>query len=265
MQDVEPIVVCGFPKSGTTWVVRLLGSILDCPVQGYLGYDGRDLSKEGSGRISSYECYKSHDGLNAIKNYLPDIKYLVYVIRDPRDIIVSGAHHFNLLPEKFIAIRNTIHKLPFGIRYFKKVLLPAVSHNEKLKLFYDIVVNGSANYPGCNHSWTSHISQFQNQNIFRIQYEKLIQSPFLVCKELLEYLGMDIDSKHVEYAIRQESFATRKQSFLEEKDIVKYNHLRSGRPGDWRQVLPESMLNELYNEIGHIMMKEGYQFNSSLE
>ena len=90
------IVVCGYPKSGTTWLSRLVAELVGCPFHGDLGYsDGRPL--EGRGRESDFDCYKSHRTLSSLaaRGVHPSRK-LIYIVRDPRDVAISAAHHFRV-------------------------------------------------------------------------------------------------------------------------------------------------------------------------
>ena len=106
------IIVMGFPKSGNTWLARLLAEVFDCPSRGYLfSKDGKDPVIEGLNRQSGIEVYKSHhtcdiDNLKLFKK--SDIKldnciYIVrdirdlteYIVRDIRDLTVSAAFYFN--------------------------------------------------------------------------------------------------------------------------------------------------------------------------
>jgi len=51
------ILVVGYPKSGNTWLTKLVAALVDCPSKGYLEQDERiEISQEGLNRNSNYEC-----------------------------------------------------------------------------------------------------------------------------------------------------------------------------------------------------------------
>lgn len=101
------VYVLGYPKSGTTWLSRLLGDVLDSPVGAvFPPSSGKAIATEGENRKGSHYIRQGHampiqtEGgpvvpathSFAYKN-LTDEK-IVLVLRDPRDIMVSGAHHW---------------------------------------------------------------------------------------------------------------------------------------------------------------------------
>jgi len=101
------IYVCSYPKSGGVWVARLLGDVLDSPVGAvYPPSDKSAIATEGLNRSGRYCIRHGHstpmagrfDG--AVVPRLDQFAYenltderIVFIVRDPRDIIVSGAYH----------------------------------------------------------------------------------------------------------------------------------------------------------------------------
>jgi hypothetical protein len=55
------IYVCGHPKSGNTWLTRLLGSVLNSPTGGCMpSQDGKEIATEGQDRTGNYFIRKGH-------------------------------------------------------------------------------------------------------------------------------------------------------------------------------------------------------------
>jgi hypothetical protein len=102
----EIIYVLGYPKSGTTWLTRLLGDALNSPVTGYRD-DDVSFAEEGADRPGPYLIRQGHavpveegDCLTPTRR---DFVYkhltnerIVIMIRDPRDVAVSAAAHWGM-------------------------------------------------------------------------------------------------------------------------------------------------------------------------
>lgn len=83
----EPIWVCGFPRSGNTWLARLLGDVLDSPVSAGRKFPAN--ADEGFDRPGPFVIRQQH-------NRPPVDGKVVSIIRDPRDITVSLMHYREL-------------------------------------------------------------------------------------------------------------------------------------------------------------------------
>jgi hypothetical protein len=90
------VIIVGYPKSGNTWVTRLVAELIGCPVVGFLDYDDQpEIAREGLNRRSDYQCFKSHHQLHELCDIDTNTKKIIYVVRDPRDVCISGAHYFH--------------------------------------------------------------------------------------------------------------------------------------------------------------------------
>lgn len=101
------ILVVGYPKSGTTWLSRLLGDVLDSPVGAiHPPSTPKAIATEGQGRQGEHYIGQGHPvpvpGGNVLSPKHTELAYehltsekIVLVLRDPRDICVSGAHHWD--------------------------------------------------------------------------------------------------------------------------------------------------------------------------
>ena len=93
--SVRRILVVGYPKSGNTWLTRLTAELLAAPVTGFWSEPGAvEIAVDGTWRNSSFEVYKGHQRLDDVRADF-DLKDIVYVVRDVRDVVVSGAHYFS--------------------------------------------------------------------------------------------------------------------------------------------------------------------------
>ena len=92
----KKIIIAGYPKSGNTWLTRLVANLVDCPVAGFWGSDHDEIASEGASRMSEFECYKAHqtyEDLIQCSDWSGDCS-VIYIIRDPRDVALSGANFF---------------------------------------------------------------------------------------------------------------------------------------------------------------------------
>lgn len=88
LSERKPIYVVGYPKSGNTWLSRLLGDALDSPI--ISGEDNPALADEGFSRDGKYVIRQRHI---RHKNK-PDDGRIVFIVRDPRDIAVSVMYYW---------------------------------------------------------------------------------------------------------------------------------------------------------------------------
>jgi hypothetical protein len=109
--DYEPektIIVVGYPKSGNTWLARLLGDALDSPVRG-IAKSAEPLATEGLDRAGGFLVSQQHlepDITLKGNRFIVGAKRanprswngekIVHIIRDPRDICVSANHYWQL-------------------------------------------------------------------------------------------------------------------------------------------------------------------------
>lgn len=74
------IYTAGYPRSGNTWLLRLLADCLDC---GWNSVDGETPDYPGAKRNGDYLIRKTH------APETPDLQHTVFIYRDPRDVAVS--------------------------------------------------------------------------------------------------------------------------------------------------------------------------------
>lgn len=78
----ELVIVVGVPKSGNTWLIRLVAEAMNSPIGSRKSK--RPISAEGPNRTGNYYIIHDHgyekDGCD---------NKVIYIYRDPRDVIVS--------------------------------------------------------------------------------------------------------------------------------------------------------------------------------
>ena len=97
MNKNKNILIVGYPKSGTNWLSRLVAEVLQCNFNGDWGFDTKNASRlifENTN--SEYQVFKSHHFFSDIKTASKEPIYkIIYIVRDPRDIVISGTYFFN--------------------------------------------------------------------------------------------------------------------------------------------------------------------------
>jgi len=161
----------------------------------------------------------------------------IYIIRDPRDIVVSYSKHFAKTIDESIDDINDENRAgmgPFNLCH----------------LFMSWSKNVS--------SWT-----YENQNVdvLAIKYETLIKQTKQSFIEILKYLELPIDTKRLDHAIFESTFVNLKSKETEFGFVEKANNdnfFRSGKYGQWKKVLNKAQIDKIEGANKEIMRKYGY-------
>lgn len=262
MNDTKIIVICGYPRSGTTWLSRLVAELLDCPLKGNWGFS-RQLPQdvEGLGRRSDYECYKSHHRLSALTGPTDrQIHRLLYVVRDPRDVAISASHHFDV---PFPTLRTATSWLPAGARVYGRLsafLNRGIPRRLKKRRFIDAVMHGD---PAISEwlavPWREHVRPFRTASVPIVRYEDLLNDPVSACTYLLASIGVDKAGTEVRQAIAHQAFDKRKQEFKDRGQSYEYRFLRRGQQGYWRREFTAAEKREFTRTLGEDLQSLSYE------
>lgn len=238
------IIICGYPKSGNTWLTRLTAEIVGCPVVGFWCEPfTREMATEGLERESDYQCFKAHHSIfqmnHTFVGYADGNEKLIYVIRDPRDVIVSASYYFNF-------------RIPRVKRLF---------HAQKYKL--DTLTKGlvKGTHEGCwlRVPWKEHVMGYLNSGALIVKYETLKANPLSEAKRICEYLNIEKNENHLIASIENQSFEKKKKLFGDSNQPEKANFLRKGISGKWKEVLSSKNIKMINNEIGEFLEKLEYK------
>lgn len=232
------IVVVGYPKSGNTWVTRLVAELVGCPAVGFLGSDHYEIAREGLDRNSKYRCFKSHHQYNEMLNMVTANNKLIYVIRDPRDICLSGSRYFTRL-DRFPFLFKYMKVIPKGDRIYRWInnyLL--TTSNYRIKKMMKAVIFGSKQiHWWVRIPWRDHYKPYIDNQCFFVKYEDLLDHAEQECKRILEFLGIERNDHEIKEAIDRQSFQNKKEEFIKMGETGKTNFMKVGKKEQWREGL----------------------------
>lgn len=244
-QDIQEVLVVGYPKSGNTWLTRLVAELIGCPVKGFFEQPNNpEIAIEGNERQSNYVVFKGHQSFNQVCGKIAK-KHLIYVVRDVRDIAISGANFFKFHPESLID--KLICKSPIiGGRYYEQAFL---SEKSKIRKMIRTLDKGSISIPWCQTPWDEHIKKYLENEVLIIKYEDLLESPRVECQKILSSIGIDRSIKQIDVAISNQSFKEAKKKYISSSDKRKNNLLREGKSGVWEKKLTMKQKDFLKNRF----------------
>lgn len=255
---MEKIIITGYPKSGNTWLSRLTANLVDCPVEGFLyNPNNVEIAIEGTERVSDYRVYKSHHQLSELtKEDIQNAK-IIYVVRDPRDVSISGRNYFDFGKPLF----GNVKWYDWSLKNFFPKLLSIIK--TKINIIYlrkrermnNAVLYGDNNVQHwCRISWKTHLKPyFDDENVLKVKYESLLSDPLTESKRILNFIGIEKDEAKINEDIYNQSFEKKKNKFKEEKQLGKANFMRKGENEQWKTLFSRkenfSFVKELKKEL----------------
>lgn len=271
------IWIASYPKSGNTWVRSFLTSYI------YTNENSFDLSKlkyiQSFGQLKHYrnhvrnfdnfneisnswmkiqkkinednkkiKFFKTHNGLYKVgdsfftnkKNTLG----VIYIVRDPRDIVISASHHFD-------QDHNLSTKMLFN--------------NQNYESFIE---NGFEYVRSIVGSWDNHYNSWNSlkeKEKIIIKYEELHKDPNKEFKKILNFISQftpfEINDNKIKKSIESTNFSSlqnleKKEGFVEQNK--KKTFFRSGRVGEWREKLDKKLVEKIEEKFFKEMKCLGY-------
>ena len=257
---VKKIIVIGYPKSGCTWATRLVAELVGCPVAGFWKSEKKEIAVEGEDRVSDFRCYKSHHQLAELGISPNDADtFLLYVLRDPRDIAISAANYFQV--DRYPSLAAFFRRVRRGEKFYRHTLYPLlVRQDYRLERMTEAVLHGSgAVHNWVRVSWRDHWQPYAAAGIPIVRYEDLLARPEEECARILERFGITRTPNEIATAVANQSFARKKEALVEAGETGRAKFLRVGKSGQWREKLPAQLQARFARELGSELARWGYE------
>jgi hypothetical protein len=169
-------------------------------------------------------------------------KGLIYIIRDPRDVVISYSKHLNKSIDEVLQIMNTINTISYS-------------------------TNGS--YPILLSKWDYHVLSWLKLDVPKIfiKYEHLLLNTENVILQLINFLNKDlkfklnIDISEIKKIIENTNFIKLQKKELEEGFPEASKHskfFRSGKIKQWENILTKIQREKIEKNFLLVMKKFNY-------
>lgn len=252
--------VCGYPKSGTTWVTHMVAQYLGIPF------------------VHVYYLPQTFQGqLHHHWDYHPSFDRSIYVIRDGRDVMIS-------------IYMNTIKNLMYrkgelsnlGKSSITRTLVNNIGHysnlNRRMRFLFgnkfdpwDLknnlprFIEAEMQKPfihAVNQTWPNHVKEWKmngNQTVF-VKYEELLDDcERTLSNTLEEFLNEEINMDDLTYAVDRYSFKRQTGRKPGEEDRTSF--ARKGIKDDWKNHFTKQACEVFDYYAGDLLVELEYETN----
>ncbi|XP_056419724.1 amine sulfotransferase-like [Hyla sarda] len=239
----DDVFLVTYPKSGTIWTQQILSLIF------HEGHRNGTEQIENIDRVPWIEYkykdfdIKSRPSPRLFSTHLPyylmprDLRFrtgkVLYVCRNPKDVLVSFYHFIRMLP------------------YLKC----SIDWETFLELFISGRVTGGSWFDHVR-GWYTHKEDF---NILIVTYEEMKKDLRFAVKKICKFVGVNLDEKEIDTVVERATFKNMKcdpcanyESIpIEYLDKTKGNFLRKGTVGDWKNIMTvaqSEMVDKVFKE-----------------
>lgn len=209
------IIVTAYPKSGITWLIHLISDAFDLDQQNQPGKP--NLGHWGP--VGGRGIVRKHHS-----PYLPeyDGKTVVFLQRDPRDVVVSASYYRGGVP-----------------------ILDTIEHLGKMLALEN----------GDTHNYETWVSSWFNRATYSTRYEWLHLSPL---RELANIHYVVFGEWPDDDGLQKIEDAIGRQSFPNMQQKMGKHFCRKGVVGDWRNHFNRRMGQRMNEILGRFMLEVGY-------
>lgn len=239
----DDVYLVSYPRSGNTWMRTIISNLLyRKSVDGLkdLQYYVPDIHvKTYADEVvpAKFHVIKSHFAYQNNSNNIKKYKRVVYIIRDPRDVVLS---HYRY--QKYLS-----------------------SYNSGFENFFIDWINGRV-WP-C--SWQEHVNSWTGDgtheleiNLHVIRYEDLLSDTTGQIVKLIDFLEFDISREAIQQAIASASAEKmrlkEKHSMREEEKADGFQFIGAAKSKQWKDKLTNDQLDVITKYAGAAMERFGY-------
>ena len=272
--------LASYPKSGNTWLrtfleAYFLGEIelnqMICSVPDdvdarHLPGDGSDpkkypvdiqmltrpmamlrlVNQYNESKIEGLPLFVKTHAINMIANGIELLpmsltKSIVYIVRDPRDIVISLAKHMGL------TINEAINSM-----------------DDKYQVLSDKDRGKMADFIS---GWNDHVKAYLNcdtHNTLLVKYEELKADPVRIFRKILEHAGVDVNEEKIKIAVELTEIG-KLQNLEKEKGFTEASPKTDGgffggggKSGEWKDKLTPMQVRGIEKSCGSMMKRLGY-------
>ena len=216
---------------------------MQCPVLGFWQAKHDDLVIEGKERQSIFACYKSHHPLDRLESFDVRPWKIIYVIRDPRDIVFSG------MPFFYRRFRRQTRSGIF-VRLLPTLLSYQLGGKRKMKMkMINAILFGDKHL----HPWYA-----RRPDVLKVTYKSLKKNPVDVSRSILQFLNTEKSNLEIEAAVRNQSFEVVRTKFKKKGKRRQVRFLRQGERGYWHTGLSQKQKMIFSHHVGDTLRQLGF-------
>ncbi len=242
------IYVAGYPKSGTTWITRLLGDVLNCKTGGSLpSEDKNEIATEVYGEDTHITIRKGHFVLLDTVARLPVTKphrlqwkalrpknhKVVLMVRDPRDTAISGSFYWK------VSVRSFLNDMIKG-------------------------TNGVRSMGPWNVFMKEWLAKYKKFDAIIVRYEDMLQGANSL-EKLLNDLGFFVNNKMIAESYERQNFKNRVADIRRNGDNYKLGKalnlffMRKGVAGEWQNHFDREDAKKAESHFGDLLRHFDYE------
>lgn len=264
------IFVVGYPKSGNTWLVRLLADALKVPVRDKVMEGAPEMATDVNRELNLQE--REVDTQVAKIHYLPqdftrhvtpEPRRIVYIVRDFRDQCVSSFFYWKREKQQHAQLIQSGELVHWNV--VRSAL--RLKAQWRLQRFCQRLAQGRIAYgPGEYGTWSEHYHAWQQflgeregqTDFATVRYEDLLADTEGKLREIIEQLQLPCPDDVADAVERQSFSSLRKQYSQKNGSRTKASFFRSGKSNDYQSYLSPETLRIIQEHQGETLAELGY-------